>query len=1047
MRVRRSWMVFLTLALAPVLAASAAAQDRPGADDPSSAPPGAPSSAGAVALNRTLAVPAHNFTVAYPEAWSVGPQRYVNAQELWLVPAKGKAARIMITTERRLDHKDAVNRLFEIANEEPATSTILEIGGWPALQRRQLATKPMRGEKVDLMEGAEKILRVTTAIAADGLIVRLEASVPPERTDDVAPVVEAVGRSVVFKRRGDPDAVTREIRDLRRRHAAPRPGTTFPTDPPSGRESPAAGHEFGEPGAAVRALTAGAEISIQVSNNGRDVVVATNSGYTVSSNAGVTFSALRFPVFPFNVNGDPSLAIGASGNWYYALIGFPTGAQNSTAMTVSTDNGQNFNFRSNAVVCTNESTPPAPPIPGACFADQEHIAADRVNTGGGGGDQVYSTWRNFDATDQDPALVCSQDSATTWSGVTNVGSGVKPRIGVAQDGFVYVIYLSGNNVMVNKYSSCASGLAAQAGFPRVVATIAEVTCPVAGLDRCTGRNTLASYTVDFDDTNANHVYASFATNTSAGVNENVLVRDSVDGGTTWPAARVVQLNGGGNARRFMPWMCTLGGTAHVTWYDRRNAAATNDLTDFYRGSAFVDGASNLVTGPEVRVTQVPDPHCASGWPCATDRISDSEGCTVQPQPAGVCKIVPLPNPDTSSNTRCDFSDCGTCSGGLCAGTANACASDADCPRDPSCGCPASENCQNGRGCPKYGDYNYSACAAGRIYSVWASATSPPDVSPPTPSNRIDTFLNVELVCCVSRISAPAAVTLPATCAGDEGTAPVSVCNTGFTDLVVTGISSSNAQFSVPAAYPVTIAAGACHAFTARFAPTSRGPKTATLSIASNDPVTPAAAVAASGLGKGLETITCPPDRNVGNDPGLCSAVVDPGTPVVQADGCPVTVAGVRSDGLPLNAPYPVGSTDILWTAEDGGNNQLSCTQTIVVNDIEPPSITNLAAAPNVLWPPNHTMRMVEIAYDVTDNCDPLALISCALSVVSNEPVNGPGDGNTFPDWEIVDAHHVRLRAERAGPLPGRIYTVTATCTDSKGNASSAAVPVTVPHNR
>ena len=144
------------------------------------------------------------------------------------------------------------------------------------------------------------------------------------------------------------------------------------------------------------------------------------------------------------------------------------------------------------------------------------------------------------------------------------------------------------------------------------------------------------------------------------------------------------------------------------------AAATNDLTDFFRGSAFVDGASNLVAGPEVRVTQVPDPHCASGWPCATDRITDSEGCTVQPQPAGVCKIIPIPNPDTASNARCDFSDCGTCSAGLCAGTATPCASDATCPRDPSCGCPAAENCRNGSGCPKYGDYNYSACAAPTI---------------------------------------------------------------------------------------------------------------------------------------------------------------------------------------------------------------------------------------------------------------------------------------------------------------------------------------------
>lgn len=1040
MRAPRPWIISVALAVA-LAAPFAEAQDS-GRGDPARGP--------STALTKTLEVPAVSMSVRYPGDWTLGPARYVNAQELWFVPPQGNAARIMITSERRLDHADAVNRLLEIASEEPATSTMLEIGGWPGLQRRQLALKPKRGHVVDLVKGEEKILRMTTAIAAGDRIVRLEASVPPEREKDLAPIVESIGRSATFARRGDPDAVTREIRDLMRRHAMPRSDSGRFTVPASGTsEELSADAAAGGPGAAVRALTRGAEISITVSNDGRNVVVATNSGYTVSSDAGVTFSALRFPTFPpapYRVNGDPSVAIGASGAFYYALIGFPTSTQNATAVTVSTDNGQNFAFRSHAVVCTNESTPPAPPIPGACFADQEHIAADRFNTGAGGGDQVYSTWRNFDATDQDPALVCTQDSANNWSGVTNVGSGLKPRIGVGQDGFVYVIYLSGNNVMLNKFSSCANGLAAQAGFPRVVATIAEVTCPVPGLDRCTGRNTLASYTVDVDDNDPNHVYASFATNTANNVNENVLVRDSVDGGTTWPAARVVQLNGGGNARRFMPWMCTLGGTAHVTWYDRRNAVATNDLTDFYRGSASVSGG-NLVAGPEVRVTQVPDPHCASGWPCATDRITDSESCSVQPQPAGVCKLNPIPNPDTSSNTRCDFSDCGTCSGGMCVGTANACGSDADCTRSAACACPSNENCTNGRGCPKYGDYNYSACAAGRIYSVWASATNPPDVSPPTPPDRIDTFLNVELVCCVSRISAPAAVTLPPTCAGATGTAPVSVCNTGFTDLVVTGISSSNAQFSVTAAFPATIAAGACQSFTARFSPTSRGPKSATFTIASNDPVTPSATVAATGLGQGLESITCPADRNVGNDPGLCSAVVDPGTPTVQADGCPVTIAGLRSDSLPLTAPYPVGTTTIAWTATDGGNNSLSCNQAIVVNDVEPPVISNLAAHPAFLWPPNHQMRMVEIAYDVTDNCDGPEAITCVLTVASNESPNGRGDGNTVPDWEVVDAHHVRLRAERSGPGLGREYTILATCTDSKKNSSSAAVTVAVRHNQ
>jgi hypothetical protein len=67
-----------------------------------------------------------------------------------------------------------------------------------------------------------------------------------------------------------------------------------------------------------------------------------------------------------------------------------------------------------------------------------------------------------------------------------------------------------------------------------------------------------------------------------------------------------------------------------------------------------------------------------------------------------------------------------------------------------------------------------------------------------------------------------------------------------------------------------------------------------------------------------------------------------------------------------------------------------------------------------------------------------------LTVTSNEPVDGEGDGNTSPDWEVVDAHHVRVRAERAGGGSGRTYTITITSTDGAGHTSSVDVTVRVP---
>ncbi len=64
---------------------------------------------------------------------------------------------------------------------------------------------------------------------------------------------------------------------------------------------------------------------------------------------------------------------------------------------------------------------------------------------------------------------------------------------------------------------------------------------------------------------------------------------------------------------------------------------------------------------------------------------------------------------------------------------------------------------------------------------------------------------------------------------------------------------------------------------------------------------------------------------------------------------------------------------------------------------------------------------------------------CSVAVTSNEPVNGTGDGDTSPDWVIVDSHHVQLRAERAGNGNGRVYTINVTCPTANGK-TTVSVP-------
>jgi hypothetical protein len=71
-----------------------------------------------------------------------------------------------------------------------------------------------------------------------------------------------------------------------------------------------------------------------------------------------------------------------------------------------------------------------------------------------------------------------------------VGGGDFPRVAVGLDGAAYVVSLSGNSVLLNRFSSCASGLTAAADFPVTVATLTgAVACPVPWLDRCNDGNT------------------------------------------------------------------------------------------------------------------------------------------------------------------------------------------------------------------------------------------------------------------------------------------------------------------------------------------------------------------------------------------------------------------------------------------------------------------------------------------------------------------------------------------------------------------------------
>ncbi len=78
------------------------------------------------------------------------------------------------------------------------------------------------------------------------------------------------------------------------------------------------------------------------------------------------------------------------------------------------------------------------------------------------------------------------------------------------------------------------------------------------------------------------------------------------------------------------------------------------------------------------------------------------------------------------------------------------------------------------------------------------------------------------------------------CVGSFADEPLIITNSGKCTLTITGIVSSSAEFLVPQvlSYPITIGSGDALPVPIRFQPASFGPKSATITVISDDPASP-----------------------------------------------------------------------------------------------------------------------------------------------------------------------------------------------------------------
>ncbi len=187
------------------------------------------------------------------------------------------------------------------------------------------------------------------------------------------------------------------------------------------------------------------------------------------------------------------------------------------------------------------------------------------------------------------------------------------------------------------------------------------------------------------------------------------------------------------------------------------------------------------------------------------------------------------------------------------------------------------------------------------------------------------------------------------------------------------------------------------------------------------------------------------DASLGGVPATDAAVVAWLASFSATDECdpsPIT-------SLPHPTCFKLGDTPVTFTATDHDGNASSCTRTVHVVDTTPPTIA-VTLDRTVLWPPNHTMATINATVTVADVCDPNPYFQL-MSIVSNEPDNGLGDGDTPNDiqgasYGTADTQF-QLRSERSGTGSGRVYTITYRALDHSGNHADATATVRVPHDQ
>ncbi len=136
-------------------------------------------------------------------------------------------------------------------------------------------------------------------------------------------------------------------------------------------------------------------------------------------------------------------------------------------------------------------------------------------------------------------------------------------------------------------------------------------------------------------------------------------------------------------------------------------------------------------------------------------------------------------------------------------------------------------------------------------------------------------------------------------------------------------------------------------------------------------------------------LRCPKDTLMTLSTNQCNKIFTFSTPTLT-DNCSSNLTITQSSGLASGAAFPIGTTNVRFTAQDVGNNTVTCAFKVTVNDIPPIVACKTQYAPRLI---STTSRLVvtpvDVAASISDNCTPLSNLTLKI--------RRTGSGTGFPD--------------------------------------------------